>query len=430
MKLNIKGLAPVVASLVFLLTSCGEDGLAEQCGLTCPSEGVLQGNASISGVARVDAFFGAVVSVRDASLSVSNDVRAELEGLAATLGVADYRTKPIDQLATEVKAAIQAKIQANVQGNLTVKYQPPRCQADIELTAKAHAECEANVDPGSVQVQCMGSCEVSAEVAAMCQANGNLKCEGQAPNFVCNGTCQGSCQTNGAVECSGTCNGTCTGTCSVKNANGQCAGTCTGTCNGECKLEAGGTCNGRCEGTCAYTPPAGGCEANATAKCDASAQANVQCQGKCEGEVKPPMASAECNASVEARAKAEVQCDPPQLTIDYQLRTAVELNANARAEFRAWLEGFRTRFAAMLAAQAKLRSVATAAQNLKVAGEGAVQASFDTLADGNLKAKIGVACAIQQLPSSGMAMEQAVTEATASLNAVASIGTAVGVPAS
>src|SRR5690606_14692625 len=57
------------------MAGCGEDGLtdgplgdiAAQCGLTCDAKGILEGNASISGNASVDAFFGAVVDFKGAA---------------------------------------------------------------------------------------------------------------------------------------------------------------------------------------------------------------------------------------------------------------------------------------------------------------------------------------------------------------------------
>ncbi|MGB0679953.1 MAG: hypothetical protein ACPGUV_09865, partial [Polyangiales bacterium] len=237
-----------IAALTSSAVSCGEDGLAAQCGLTCPAEGVLQGNASISGLANVDAFFGAVVGVRDASLELENAVRAELQGMAALLEVQVDANASLADLSAQVKAALDAKLAANVDGGLTVRFQEPLCEADVEVTARATAECDAQVDPGAVQVACEGKCQVSAEVAAECAADARLECRGQAPALNCTGSCQGSCQLNAAATCEGTCNGTCNGTCSVTDATGNCAGQCDGTCQGRCELSAGGTCSGSCEG--------------------------------------------------------------------------------------------------------------------------------------------------------------------------------------
>jgi hypothetical protein len=411
----------------------GCDQAAEQCGLTCSAEGIVEGNASISGVASVDAFFAAVINVRNASLNISGSFRAELEGMAAQLGVDTSLETP--ELAAQVKAAIDAKISAAVEGGIQIKYQPPKCEADIEVTAKAAAECDVEADPGMIEAKCSGSCEVSAEVAAMCAAEGNLRCEGQAPNFECSGTCTGSCQLEVAAACEGSCNGECEGSCNAcaggacEDGGGglvaNCAGTCEGSCRGECKLEAGGSCGGRCEGSCEYDPGGAMCEANATAKCDASAMANVECEGKCEGNVEPPMVKAECEASVEAKAKAEVTCTPPSLTVDFRFAASIEGDANAKAEFKAWLEGFKARFSAMLAIRAKADILAEAIVDLGGAATGAVSGAVDAAADaaasGDLKVVIGLGCAADELPRVAGALESAGGELAASGEAFATI---------
>jgi hypothetical protein len=411
--------------------------IAEQCGLVCPGEGegLVAGNFAISGIASIDGFFSAVVNVRSAALQVSGTVRAELEGMAASLGIEGAAELSLADLTAQVRAGIEAKISANVQGSLTIKFEPAKCEADLEVTAKAAAECDVEADPGSIEAKCEGSCEVSAEVAAECSAMGTLSCSGQAPNFECEGSCTGSCQLEVAAECGGSCNGECEGECSAcaggacDNQGGvvaNCAGSCGGMCRGECKLEAGGSCGGRCEGSCEYTPPSGMCEANATAKCDVSAMADAKCEGKCEGSVEPPMVKAECSAQVEAKAKAEIVCTPPSLSVEFQF--AAGLDADAQAEFKAWLEGFKARFAGMLAARAKLDFVAEAAVDLIAAGEGAVRASFDTALSGDLdlKASIGIGCALGELEAVGTVLGEAQAELTASATAFVEIGGAVG----
>lgn len=433
----IAGLGLLCGISMASIQGCDPGDLARQCGLVCPDEGILEGNASISGVANIDAFFSAVVNVRNAALNVSGSVRAELEGMAASLDIEGAGEMDLPTLSAAVKAGIQAKLAASVDGGLTIKYQPPKCEADIEVSVKAAAECDVEADPGMIEAKCEGSCEVSADVAAMCEAMGTLECEGQAPNFQCEGTCSGSCQLEVAASCEGTCNGSCDAECSVcaggdcNNMGGtttNCAGQCMGNCQGECKLEAGGSCMGRCEGSCKYTPAMGGCEANATAKCDVSAMADAKCEGKCEGSVEPPMVKAECQASVDAKAKAEIVCTPPSLTVDFQFAASIEGDANAKAEFKAWLEGFKARFAALLAVRAKLDFVAEAAGDLIASADGAVRASIEGALDGDvdLKAKIGIGCAITSLDDVGTALADAQGELTASVSAFAEVGGAVG----
>ncbi len=408
----------------------GCDQVAEQCGLTCPSEGILDGNASISGVASVDAFFSAVVGVREAAANLEANVRAELLGLAALLevdGAADLSTA---DLAAQVKAKLEAKIQANVEGSLTVDYEPAKCEASVEVTAKAAAECDVMADPGSIEAKCEGTCQIDASAQADCRAEGQLRCEGTAPMLQCSGTCTGTCRLETAATCEGTCRGTCMGTCTAQDGNGNCEGKCDGMCQGTCELEAGGSCSGSCEGTCEWDPGMADCSAGATAKCEVSADANVECSGSCEGKVEPPEVSAECKAAVEAKAKASVECTPPRLAINFQFKAG--LDAQAQAEFRAFLESFRDRYAALLAATAKAEIVLDAITNqdtgLIVSAQGAVKGAVNASLDGDLDLQTanGLRCALTELDNVGNALSEAEGSLTASVQAVADISAVVG----
>jgi hypothetical protein len=408
----------------------------EECGLTCPEEGVAMGNASISGIVSVDAFFSAVIDVRDTAVLVSDGVRAELEGMAASLDVQVDASWSIAQLSEAVVAGLQAKLEANINLDvgLAIKYEPPRCEASVEVAVDAAAECDVEASPGSIEAKCMGSCEVSADVAAECSAMGTLTCTGKAPMFKCDTpTCKGDCQLTVAAGCEGTCNGRCTGECSactggVCETNGMgeiinCVGSCSADCEGTCELEGGGMCNGRCEGECTYTPDAGVmCEAGATAKCDVSAMADVECQGQCEGSVEPPEVSAECQASVEAKAEASVECTPPSLTVNFEF--AAGLDADAQADFKIWLEGFKVRFAGLLAATAKLDRVGIAATGLIDAAGTAVGDAFAQIeAEGGLTLKtgVGITCAITELDAVVTMLEDTVGEVQASVSASAMV---------
>lgn len=436
---SVLGMGLLCGFAMASVQGCDDGGplgnLAEQCGLVCSSEGIIEGNASISGVASVDAFFGAVIDVRSAALNISGSFRAELEGMAADLGLTGYAELSTADLAAQVKGAIDAKISGAVQGSLTIKFQPAKCEADIEVTAKAAAECDVEADPGMIEAKCEGSCQVSAEATAECEP-GTLRCEGTAPNFECSGECSGSCQLEAAAECSGSCNGSCDGTCTAcaggdcdttGSVTANCAGQCMGMCQGECKLEAAGSCSGRCEGSCSYTPPAASCEGS-TPHCDVSASASAKCEGKCEANVTPPMVKAECQASVEAKAKAEVVCTPPSLTVDFQF--AASLDADGRAEFKAWLEGFKARFSAMLAIRAKgdilVEAIAGLTASASGAVSGAVEAGADAAAEGDLKVAIGLGCAADQLPLVADALGEAGGELSASADAFVMISSSVG----
>ncbi len=410
--------------------------IAEQCGLdiNCTGDGILEGNASISGVASIDGFFGAVINVQGAAANLEAGIRAELLGLAALLevdGAADLST---DALSAAVEAKLTAELEANIDGSITVNYQPPECKASLEVTAQAAAECDVEVDPGSIEAKCEGSCEIDASAQADCMAEGTLSCEGTAPSLACSGTCTGECNLEVAATCEGTCRGACDGECSARvdpmDATSDCKGTCGGNCTGSCELSAGGNCSGSCEGSCKYEPGSAMCEAGAKASCEATADASVECSGSCEGNVEPPEVSAECKASVEAEAKASVECTPPSLALEYQF--AASLDATAQAEFRAFLEGFKIHFSGMIAAEAKAKIVLDAIVNaetgLIASAGGAVNGAIETTLDGDLdlKTSFGLKCAVSALGDVEAALSGAQGSLSASINAFASISGAVG----
>jgi hypothetical protein len=403
--------------------------LLEQCGLACPGDGILEGNASISGIANVDAFFQAVVTVQDVAASIEGSIKADLLQIAAILELSVDANASVSDIAAAVSAELDAQISANVQGSLTLNFQPPKCQASLEVTAEATARCDASVDPGSVEVKCEGSCAIDASAQAECSASGSLSCEGTAPNLACEGTCTGSCSLEVAATCEGQCNGTCMGTCSAQNADGSCAGSCDGMCQGTCELSGGGSCSGSCQGSCEYTPPSGSCEGGAQAKCTASAEASVECSGGCEGNVEPPMVSAECEASVKAEAQANVECTPP--SIDLQFQFAAGVDAQARAEFNAKLKAVVKAYANIVAnAEGRISFLSEAVANLGVAATGAVRGSFDAIlaADADLFVTVKLGCALDELANVGTALGSAQGSITGSLTAFASVSGSLGSP--
>jgi hypothetical protein len=403
----LAGLGLLVGASLTTMQACDP---GEVCDLSCPDEGVLEGNASITGIAQIDAFFGAVVDVNAAALSISGSLRSELDAIALSVGLEPGAG------GAEIAAAIDAKLSLAVDGGLQISFQPPRCEASVEVAVAAAAECDAQVDPGSATVECSGGCEVEGGVMASCEADATLVCTGTAPNFECSGTCSGSCELDVAAQCDGTCRGTCEGTCDVVDASGNCAGGCDGMCQGTCEISGGGSCSGRCTGSCEYTPAMGGCEADASAKCEAMAGGSIECDAKCEGEVNPPSVSAECEASVEAKADASIECFPPALEVTWQWRTELEGDVMAQAEFKAWLEGFKGHLSVMLAAKTKADILVDSLGNLSTAAGGALEASFGALAEGDFAATIKVPCAVAQLPDA----VDLITDASGQLSAQAS----------
>lgn len=409
---GIGGLGLLVGVSLSTLQAC--DSGIPGCDLSCPDEGILDGNASITGVAEIDAFFGAVVDLSAAANGISGTLNAEIDAIGVSLGL-----EPGSATA-DIVAALEAKL--SITGGLKIEFQPPRCEASIDVAVAAAAECDATVEPGSATVQCEGGCEVEGGVMASCEGDAQLTCTG--PQVACMGSCEGNCELEVAAECTGTCRGTCEGTCSVTNASGDCDGECMGMCQGTCELEAGGSCGGSCNGSCTVNSDAG-CEATATAKCEASADASVECDARCEGEVTPPEVKAECEATVEAKADASVECFPPSLAVTWQWEGNVD--AMAQAEFKAWLEGFKGHVGVMLAARAKADILIEALGNLEGAGKAALTASGEALAGGDFVAtfKIGT-CGLPELENVGMALGGATGELQGSVSGSIEIFGAVG----
>jgi hypothetical protein len=387
--------------------------IAEQCGLVCGA--FVEGEANVSGLANVDAFFGAALEVEAAINDLDGSIRASIDRIALSLGL-QAGASP-----AEIRGAFDAKFGAALDGGLRIDFAPPRCEASVEVMASAAASCDVEVDPGSVEFECSGGCAVEAGVAVDCGASAELRCTGTPPGLACEGECSGSCavDVSAGASCEGTCNGGCDGTCSLSNAEGECRGECSGTCTGECEIsmEAGASCEGKCQGSCEWTPPSGECDASFEAKCEAEAGASVECSGRCEGSAEAPSVSAECEASVEAKASASVECRPPTLEIAFHFSASAD--ADVQAEFKAFLGTFRAEFAAILAARAKAEIIFKAFGKLSAEGRGAVEGAIDAAAEGDFKMKFGAACAIGALPAAITSIGQASTRLQGSITASA-----------
>ncbi|HLT41026.1 MAG TPA: hypothetical protein VK034_32335 [Enhygromyxa sp.] len=392
------------------------------CDISCPSKGIAEGNAAISGIAEVDAFFGAVLDVSTAANDISSALRAELDAIALSVGLAPGAA------GADVRAAIELKLDEAVgAGGLTIGYQTPRCEASVEVAVAAAAECDGSINPGSATVACSGSCSIDGGLTASCDANAVLTCTGTAPEFVCSGTCEGTCELTVAGSCEGTCRGICSGTCSVRDAQDNCAGECVGDCQGTCELAAGGNCSGECTGSCTYQPGEAGCQADASARCQAMADTAVQCAGRCDGEIQPPQVKAECQASVEAKTDASIDCRPPALEITWQWSDQFLADPMAQAQFKAWVKGLEQHAAAMLAARAKADILISALANLGTAGRDALESATGLVAEVDV---VGIfklnSCAIPQLGAAatvvGSASERLVLEADAALEVFGAIG--------
>lgn len=400
----------------------GDGGGIPGCDISCPEEGIVEGNASITGIAQVDAFFGAVVDVSAAANGISGTLQGELDAIALSVDLQPGAA------GADIATAIQGKLEAAVDGGLKITFAPPKCEASVDVAVSAAAECDVEVDPGMASVSCEGSCEIEGGVMASCDANAELSCTGTAPSFACEGSCEGSCELTGGLTCDGTCRGTCSSGCSVTDAQGNCAGECTGTCEGTCELSAGGQCDGMCTGSCTYKPGAAGCEADASAKCEAMAGGSVECDARCEGEVTPPSVSAECEATVDAKANASVECTPPSLEVTWQWSADYAGDLMLQAEFKAWVQGFKTHTGVMLAAKTKADILIESLGALGSSGVGALKAATDIVGSGDIVGTFKLAsCGLPNIDASVSVMTQASTELQAQADASLEVFGAVGI---
>lgn len=96
-------------------------------------------------------------------------------------------------------------------------------------------------------------------------------------------------------------------------------------------------------------------------------------------------------------------CTPPSLTFSFEANA--DLSAEAQADFRAWLEGFRVNFSSILAARAEGELIIAAAGKLGASAGAALNgAVMDLSTSGNLKAKFGARCALLELPIAASAL--------------------------
>ncbi len=238
----------------------------------------------------------AALELKALAATIDADLKLACGGLATDLGRAGnfQDGKAACDAALAALADVKAKMGASAK--IAVAVEPPRCSASIDAYSNCVAECDASIDPGSVDVKCEGG-----ELVGRCDGQCSGSCHMDAAAR-CEGTCKGSCN----AKFSGRCDGACTGTCGGKNVNGA---ACSGTCIGSCSAGASGSCGAQCSGSCEL-------KAKASCKGDCQGSCSVDFRApRCTGEVKPPSASAECTASCDARVSANLECKPAKLAV-------------------------------------------------------------------------------------------------------------------
>lgn len=426
------------------LASCGDDGIpgvggvTDACELKC--KGVVEASGSVSGIAKVDAFFTSALKFRAQATALQADVTGTLGEMAGALGLSTEGSAA--DIAAKIETHIKGGFGGKIDGGITIDFKEPRCEVSAQATLQAAARCDAKVDPGKASVECNGGCVIDAEAKASCE--GEVKCTGSLPSAKCEGTCEGSCELEAGAKCEGTCSGTCEldgsaacdGECQGStdeggNCTGECklnAGAkCEGECKGSCELSAGATCNGTCKGECTFTPGNASCDGELT--CEAKGSVMAECKGECKGEVIPPKVEAECEASVKAEASFEAECSPPSLDVSYKLDAewSADASADAKLEFEAQLQAFVKAFGKLQAKGAKLKLVTSAGADLVASADGAVKGVVTNLSgSGDLKVKMGAVCAVQALPGAKTMLTGAFNSVKASADAVVKVTGAVG----
>jgi hypothetical protein len=419
MRKYVYGLGAIIVPVVLgatLTAGCTDEngnstlpGGGDVCG---PCGVIVNGDVGISGDARLDGFFKALGTINNTTTAIKADFDANIRALAAVYDVELGAT--INATAVgELTAAIEADVTANLDGGLQVVYQPPQCQANVNVAFEAEARCEVQADcqvqadPGEISVACEGQCSGGCEGSC----TGDFSCEVQAPSIACTGRCEGSCALMAAAACEGTCHGTCSGACSATDASGNCNGTCEGNCAGTCEFTAAATCNGTCSGKCLVNQGSAQCTGDVSCRGSCSAG----CTGSCEGNFTPPSASAscdaaaDCQASAKAEANASLECTPPQLTVDYAF--AANVNAQAQAAFTARLSELKLRGAAIIQGAAKYEALLTGEVEGEVVFDPSpvaqLQASVRALANVDAIGRFDIA--VGKLPCVVPAFREAVT---------------------
>lgn len=408
------------------------DGIAKQCQLNCPANGIVQGNASISGYGAIDGFFRSVINFNNVAKGATAEIDGELDGIQALFGISDAQAK------AGLSAAIKAQLQARYMASVRVIATPARCSVNASIAAEAAVACQAEAKcegmAPSAKFECMGTCTVEASATGSCEANADVRCEVTGPSVACQGQCNGTCSAklDAAASCTGTCVGSCSGTCvgdtdSGAGCNGQCMGMCQGSC--DVVLDASAMCNGTCNGSCEFTPPDAKCTANAKVSCDLKASAKAECNGRCDGEFTPPTimcdAAASCQATAKAEAKFQATCTPP--SVDVRLVSTGDATAQLQAQFL--LTELRLRLPRLSAAVARAKFVNAAGNELVGAGKVAVQGTISAFTEGEVDAlafyRISK-CVPTQLDASGSVITKASGDLNAKLSEAAGVSDAFG----
>jgi hypothetical protein len=370
--------AAMMAAVVIpsTLAGCSDDGSNPLCCTEFKVGATIQ--ADIGGSAESQVAVQAVADFAGIASAALDDITAGCRAMAQDLDApkaeqdkAEGNTDKRARMDAWCKLAVSAigTIKAQAGGTLSVKFNPPVCEASISAKANCQAKCSGSAscdikanpptcEGGKLEVACKGECTA--------KAGASLTCTGK-----CSAECKGSCEaTAGGVQCAGKCDGTCKGQAQGGTGSGiKADGTCDGTCEGKCEVTApGATCSGTCSGEC-------------SASCTGTAEASVKCDGECKADYEPLKCSggelkggckaeAKCEGNCDASVKAKAECRPPELTIDFSGAANVQAAGKLRATFEANLGvilAFKSRLEGMLKISAQFSGNISAVTDIKAA---------------------------------------------------------------
>lgn len=326
-------------------------------------------------------FLHATSELHAAAMDTDADLAAACGSMGFALGMTDaeIRAGASGREATRVTCQnvltrIDAESRAlRADGALTLTFGvvPPRCDVSVQAYASCIAECDAMLDPGSIDVRCEG---------------GELR-------GTCDATCTGSCAVVVDATCNGRCEGACEGVCAVMAADGSCDGMCVGSCRGSCVVETAATCTGECRGSCsvAFREP------------------------RCTGDLRAPMASATCAVDCDARTAAMVTCAPGHVDV------AVTGSASADLEARA-----ARLTAAFEAGGAGVLEVAARARVLHASATALADASVSVAADVSTLGASATACATRAAIQAAEAVASLAVSVSVSVEISASFSATAG----
>jgi hypothetical protein len=151
------------------------------------------------------------------------------------------------------------------------------------------------------------------------------------------------------------------------------------------------------------------------------------CEGRCDGEVTPPSANVECQASAKADASFNAECTPPRIAVDFDLKAGAAADAKAQARFVAGLRNLEVRLPKLMASLKGAKLAVTGAAGLGAAGKAAVEGAITKLqGDADIKAAVGLKCAVGELGGVADALESGTSRLNASIQATAELTGALG----